>query len=403
MWILSRSIIIIAMLGIAPLLPAPPGGIAAEIGWDVFSAWDSSQYQNIATSGYSSSGQVEPKIAFFPLFPLLIRGGMLSGLSPEIVGTLINNLAFLAALILLYNWVKKSHGLTIAHWSTAILAWCPFSLFGTVIYTEGLFLFLSTAALYAFDRKHYIWTSVFGSLATATRITGLALIPTFLFVAWREKRSLSAYLAGLISSLGIASYSLYCWIKFQAPLAFIDVQLGVWQPAEQTFWGQGWLKMFAQITIGHANWNARYLVDPWYPLAFCTICSIGYWIWHNRKTYKPTQICYSFYVLLLLLWILAGDPLINTLMALGSIYLVWIVRKQLRRLAFFYAVMNFLILFSSGRTVSAERYAYGIVSLPIALGCILAQHPKWGYLTLSFFGLLLLLFSIRFSQHLWVA
>ena len=36
MFFLSRGVILLAMLGIAPLLQAPPGGIKAQFGWDLF-------------------------------------------------------------------------------------------------------------------------------------------------------------------------------------------------------------------------------------------------------------------------------------------------------------------------------------------------------------------------------
>ena len=85
MWLSSRSIILLALLGIAPLLPAPPGGIKAEWGWDVFSAWDSNFYQSIAKDGYDGTyGAPGGMVAFFPLFPLAIKAGMSLGLSASI-------------------------------------------------------------------------------------------------------------------------------------------------------------------------------------------------------------------------------------------------------------------------------------------------------------------------------
>jgi Gpi18-like mannosyltransferase len=96
----------------------------------------------------------------------------------EVAGTLVN-ICFLGAIIIVYLWVEEHHGKSAARWSSAVLAWCPFSLFGTVIYTEGLFLLLSTAALRAFDKKQYFWLALCGALATATRPTGIALIPAF--------------------------------------------------------------------------------------------------------------------------------------------------------------------------------------------------------------------------------
>lgn len=54
LWLFSRLVICIVMVAIAPLVPAPPGGIAATVGWNVFAAWDSDFYERIAVFGYNT-------------------------------------------------------------------------------------------------------------------------------------------------------------------------------------------------------------------------------------------------------------------------------------------------------------------------------------------------------------
>lgn len=426
MWLLSRIVITIAMLVIAPLLPAPPGGIQPTVSWDVFLAWDSYFYEAITISGYDyvNDGQGH-NVAFFPLFPLLVRAVMSGGLPFNVVGTVVNNLAFLGALIVLYAWVQETHGQNVARWTTSVLAWCPFSLFGTVIYTEGLFLLLSTAALRAYDHKHYGWSALWGGLASATRLPGIALSGAFWLVAWQEKRPAIAYLPSLATAGGLGLYSLYCGIRFGDMLAFLRVQQA-WQP-EQAFYGQGWLKMLVQISAGTANWNQGWLHDPWHPLIFVTICALGYLLWRSRSPGEKSpssavtdwcalqppfgvrrkRLCvdkgYSFYLLGILLWLLAGDPLINMMMVWGGGYLLVQQRTKLRPVAVTYGFCSLAVILSPGRTISAERHAYGIVSIAIALGLLLARYPRWGWATLLFFTLVLLSFAVRFSQHLWVA
>ncbi len=402
----SRLVIIIAMLAIpqgsasrcAPLLPAPRhprcrGGVQAEFSWGVFSAWDSLHYQQIATTGYDiQKGSFGDNVAFFPLFPLAIRALMNLGLLFEVADTLLSNLAFLGALIVLFTWVEKRHGISAARWATAVLAWCPFSLFGTVIYTEGLFLLWSTAALYTFDNKQYFWAALWGALATATRAPGLALIPAFLMIAFLQRRGTIAYISGLLTGTGVLLYSLYCWFQFGEPLAFILVQKA-WQP-EQAFWGQGWLKMLSQIAIGWEKWHL--------PL-FCLICAIGYCLWRWRGKLGRVKTDYGFCTLFMILWILAGDPFINTVMVGGGIFLLWHSRKIMGSLPWLYGLFSMVIILSPGRTISAERHVYGIVSVAIALGFVLQNHPRWRYPLWGFSSLLLALFAIRFAQHLWVA
>ncbi|BAY46803.1 hypothetical protein SAMD00079811_44180 [Scytonema sp. HK-05] len=101
----------------------------------LFSHWDGRWYRKIATVGYdyANDGQ-QHSIAFFPLFRLIVCRIMMLGLPFEVVGTLVNNLAFLGALLLLYRWAEERYGISAAKWATAVMAWCPFSLFGTMIY-----------------------------------------------------------------------------------------------------------------------------------------------------------------------------------------------------------------------------------------------------------------------------
>lgn len=174
MWFLSRLVIVAAMQLIAPLDDKPPAtydrpplgfvtGFVPTASWQLFSHWDGAWYRRIATLGYEfANDQQWHSVAFFPLFPLIIRGVMLLGLRFEVAGTLVNNLAFLGALLLVYHWAQKRHGISAARWATAVLAWCPFSLYGTVIYTEGLFLLLTTAALRAFDNRQHAWAALWG-------------------------------------------------------------------------------------------------------------------------------------------------------------------------------------------------------------------------------------------------
>ncbi|MEG3862353.1 mannosyltransferase family protein [Microcoleus sp. herbarium12] len=354
MWLLSRSIIAIGMQLIAPLVSKkpvvypiqPPLGFVSNFipksGWELFSHWDGKWYSTIATLGYSyaDDGQQHP-VAFYPLLPLLMRGFTALGMQVEVAGVLINSFAFLAGLILIYFWVEERHETDAAKWSVAVLAWCPFSVFCTVIYTEGLFLFLTASALRAFERGEYIWAAFWGALTTATRGPGLALIPTFLLTAWRKKRPPIAYAAGWASALGILSFSLYCALSFGDALAFFHVQKA---------WGQpSWFSIFQDL------------------LSF--------------RLYPATKVGMIF----------------------GGCYLLWYSRKRLSTTLVYFGFCSLALLVISGALQSIERYVYGIVSLSIALGLLLATKPRWGYGLMGLFAIFLLRFAVKFASWAWVA
>ncbi len=353
MWLLSRLLIIVAMQLIAPLLPLHPVNLSPSLlgsipnyfpqpGWEVFSHWDGAWYRKVATEGYDyvNDGQ-QYSVAFFPLFPLLCRGLMTLGVPFNVAGTLVNNLGMLGAMLLLYRWAKERYDLRTARWVTAVLAWCPFSLYGTVIYTEGLFLWLTTAALRAFEHHQHIKAAVWGALATATRVTGAALVPAFLWVAWRERRPAIAYGASLAASSGLILFSIYCGIRFADPIAFVHVQRAWWQPT--------WSYIFT----------------------------------HALK--------------------LNLEDLTRIAMLFGSSFLFWRFRKHLPRVAVAFGFCCLAMLLASGGLQSVSRYVYGIVSFSLALGMLLERHPRWGYPLMVVFAINLVVCALRFAWWRWVA
>ena len=414
MGISSRGLIILVMLGLAPLLPAPSGGIQAEWGWDVFSALDSDHYQAIATQGYGGApnGAISPLYAFFPLFPLLMRGLMVLGLPFSCAGVLVSTVGFCLALAVVERWVTEEWDATVARWAVAVLAWFPLSMFCTVTYTEGLFLGLSSLTLYQFHRQRYGQAALWGALTTATRVTGLALLPALLLVAWKERRStIAAFGAAVAPLVGIGAYSGYCYWSVGRPLAFLEAQK-YWQVLEvakygedsgQLVWGTPWLRMFSEVVFGPANTDARAFVDPIYPAIVLLIGGLSWGLSRVWSRWSEARRCGCAAVLIIGFWLLGGNPVLNTSIVLGTLLLLWHTRTQLQSLPWLYSLTSLAIIFSSGRTTSAERYIYGIVTISMALGLVLSRYPLRGRLLLGFFGLLLVLMSLRFAQHLWVA
>ncbi|AFY53645.1 putative integral membrane protein [Rivularia sp. PCC 7116] len=402
MWLLSRIVIIVAMLLIAPLLPVAENAQAPIYGWDVFYAWDSIWYHRIVAVGYEfiNDGK-QYSVAFFPLLPLLTRVIMHSGLPFQVAATLINNVAFLGALIIFYSWVNESHGKNVARWSTAVLAWCPYSLYGTVIYTEGLFLLFSIAALRAFDKKQHLSAAVWGILSTATRITGVMLIPAFLYVAWKQGRSLKAYVAGLAVGSGAFLFSLYCLIKFGDALAFVHVQKG-WRESTG-FAREGWWNMLMQIAQSS-------------PVLFGVIIVSGFLLWRFRQKLVDIKLRSLFYFLWLLLWLGIGEPLwltqrnpfgkiplVKMVIVFGGLSLLWRSRAKIPLVAVGYGFFSYALILNTGLTASVERYAYGIVSLSFALGLCLNRYRAWGYAITGFFAVLLASLAVQFAHNQWVA
>ncbi|AKG24742.1 mannosyltransferase family protein [Calothrix sp. 336/3] len=402
-WLISRSYIWIAMLSLAPNLPI--AGSESVFGWDVFDAWDSEHYRAIASTGYEfvNDGK-QHNLAFFPLFPLSIKFLMFLGVPFTLAGILVNNLAFLAALYCLYFWVEENQGTEAARWTVIITAWSPLSVFGTVIYTEGLYLLASTAALWTFDQRKYLWTGFWGAIATATRPTGLALIPALLLTAWQQRRSPSAYLAAVSTTLGVIAFSIYCTIRFGNPTAFIQAQKG-WRPSFGFDW-QSWLKMFTEIACGKNSWENFTLLNWLHLSIFLTSLVTIYLLWRYRQSKFTNVFTYGFYSLILCILLFANSWFTyNFLCAVtfcGGIVVLQRYHKKLTPIATNYAICGLGLLISSGSVISLNRLTYGIIPLSVALGIFLSRHLRWGYLLLGAFAVLLGKLAVLFARNIWI-
>jgi len=139
--------------------------------------WDSNWYVDLASHGYRHEA-VEP--AFFPLYPLLMRGVGELTTSVVAAGILISLAAFLVSLVLLGRLTELELGADAGRRAIVLLAFFPTAMFFSAVYTEALFLALELGAFYAARRGRWGWAGVLGALGSATRNTGALLMPALL-------------------------------------------------------------------------------------------------------------------------------------------------------------------------------------------------------------------------------
>ena len=190
--------------------------------------WDSERYLDIALNGYKFTGEVWPTIAFFPLYPLLIRAVL-----PVVAGNataaalLIPHLALFVAVILLYDLLAEDFDAIVAYRAVIFLLLFPTSFYLVAGYTESLALALAVAALWAMRRRRWWLAGAAGALLSLTRVPGVLITP-ILAVAylqqqgWRSLRP--ALLAVLVPPLGLGLFMLYQWWHFDTPFAFLIAQ-----------------------------------------------------------------------------------------------------------------------------------------------------------------------------------
>lgn len=194
--------------------------------------WDSNWYVDTAVAGYLRQDQ-QP--IFFPLYPLLMRWvGAVTG-SVLIAGMLISVTAFLLALVAIHRLTARELDDACASRAVYLIAFFPFALFFSAIYTESLFLALVVGALWAGRKGRWWLAGLLGAAGAATRNTGVLMAVVLLVLylygprddadgdkaarGWRPRYRLRPDVAwiGLVP-VGLVAYLGWLWWRFGDPL-----------------------------------------------------------------------------------------------------------------------------------------------------------------------------------------
>jgi hypothetical protein len=139
-----------------------------------FARWDSWWYLTIAHQGYDHNLM---RTAFFPLYPMLVRGVGLIVRSDLIAGVLVSVASFGVALALLYRLASIELGsASRARLAVMLTAFCPLAFFFSAVYSESLFLALSVGAFFEARMGRWATAGVLGLLGAAERNSGVVLV-----------------------------------------------------------------------------------------------------------------------------------------------------------------------------------------------------------------------------------
>ena len=225
--------------------------------WNSWHHWDTGHYLIIATRGYD----VYYRTAFFPLYPLLERVGMVfTHNNPFTAGLLISNIAGLLMLMVLYRLVKEDFDQERAFRTVLYLSVFPTAFFFASAYNESLFLCLSLLSFYEMRHGRWWLAGLFGFLAGLTRPVALFLLIPFCYEyllqhQFRLKAIRFDIVSGALIPASIGLFALYCYYLFNDPLAFSHAQ---------TYWNHvlhvPWYAML-QISMGYSSqWRLSQLL-----------------------------------------------------------------------------------------------------------------------------------------------
>ncbi|MHB1391137.1 MAG: mannosyltransferase family protein [Thermoleophilia bacterium] len=235
--------------------------------------WDANWYMSIAADGYHWLPGDQSNVAFFPLYPLVVRAlGLLMGDNFLLAGMALSSLFLCGGMLFMYRLIRDDFGADIAGRAVFLMVIFPTAVFFTTMYSESLFLLTSIAAFYYARRNRWVLAGCWGLLAAMTRVSGLWLLLPLAWELLSQKGFSPRKLApGAVSLLllpgGLGLYMLFLYLKFDRPFAFAETQV--------TGWGHELATPWAAVSrdLGYLTQNGEYWVI--YELlasAFLVVC-----------------------------------------------------------------------------------------------------------------------------------
>ncbi len=214
-----------------------PSKISAFPDWvwlDGWVRWDSAWYFSVAKSGYYFDPGIESNVAFFPLYPLVVRA-----VSAPFSLMLDEPRAFYAAaivvsLVAFFVGAKYLHALSekiLDPQAAARVSWffclAPWSLFFGAAYSESLYFALAVCAISEAIDRRFVRASIFAALAALCRSVGL-VVAVAVALEFFLRRPFSArpkeVLALSLPVVALLSHMAYLGVVVGDPVAFLHVQ-----------------------------------------------------------------------------------------------------------------------------------------------------------------------------------
>jgi len=212
--------------------------------------WDGRYYLQVAAHGYPTSvPHASSDIAFFPLYPLVVRAaGALFGLDVAVAAILVSFLAGAAACLAVGALVRDQAGPEAGVRAGWLLAFAPGAMFLTPAYAEGLAIALCAGALVMLGRGRWLVAGLLGGLATAASSLALPIVAAAAWAAWRA-HTRRAWTAPVLACAGVGSYFVYLWAHTGVPLAWFDAERRGWGQHFSLWAAWRWFATWSGITV----------------------------------------------------------------------------------------------------------------------------------------------------------
>jgi hypothetical protein len=197
--------------------PTPP---KASLFFQALGSWDASWYLLIAGHGYFPPPAQFPMAhgaatAFFPVWPLLLRGvSELTGLTPIVVGVGLAFVVGAAASVAIWFLVRHLCDEAVADRSVVLWAFFPGAVVLSMVYSEALAILLCAVCLLALLKRQWLVAGLAAGVATGVHPEAIVLVLCCLWaagVAVRRDGDWWALMAPVLSLAGVLGYFCYLW------------------------------------------------------------------------------------------------------------------------------------------------------------------------------------------------
>ena len=128
--------------------------------WDGFTRHDSGWYYQIARNGFHYTPDGRDSIAYFPVYPLLMRYvGRAFGRSPGdlfLGGIIVSWTAFVVSMVAIYYLASLDLPRRRAERAALFTAISPFAFFFGVVYSESTYLMFTVLTFYFFRTRRWM-------------------------------------------------------------------------------------------------------------------------------------------------------------------------------------------------------------------------------------------------------
>jgi hypothetical protein len=327
--------------------------------------WDGYHYLHLVTQGWGAPIKTGFP-AFYPLFPLLVRGlADLTHLNPVNAAFIINFIASYFACFFLYGLAKdffKDHGDAMR--TTLLFMFFPMAYFMFAFYTEAVFCALSFGAFYFARKRRWLICVLFLAAVSAVRLPGL-VVALAVFVEylssleWNWRKLDRNFFLFALAPAGFLGYMYYLWKAFGDPLMFRNA------------YNYGWGYQKLNLNFFHTILGATH----GFIMAFIHR--------HAGSAEGGTNM---------------GYEVISWYGALGLIITRW---KKLPASYIVLCLASLVLFILNSNVVSVNRYVLPLFPIYLIIYSWLKEHATAYALTLGCFAVTMGLYLTLFSNGYW--